>query len=196
MTTKIGVYDSRFQLGDDGPKTSITLSDAFSVTLGADNADVDLDLGAIEPTSVDTGSGAITTTGTVSAGTVTGGSGGISSTGTIAGAVVTPTKLTLAATSTLTIATGAVTATKSYHKIDTEGAGASDDLDTINGGAVGEFLVLQSVADARDVVVKHGTGNIFLASGADVTLGDSDDRILLISDGTNWLGIASSINHS
>src|SRR4030042_188506 len=61
----------------------------------------------------------------------------------------------------LTISSGAVTVTQNFHKIDTEGASASDDLDTINGNTDGFFVVLRNTADARNVVIKHDTGNIY-----------------------------------
>lgn len=186
MSTVIGLYDTRFQLADVGPKSTITLSSAFAVTPGADNLDCDLDLGAITPDSIDTGSGNITTTGTVAGGTGT-------FTGTVTGGTVTPTKLTMAAVSTLTIATGAVTATKSYHKIDTEAAAASDDLDTINGGAAGELLILLAANGAHTVVAKNGTGNLLLA-GSDFSMDNADDRLVLISDGTNWLELCRANN--
>jgi len=70
----------------------------------------------------------------------------------------------------LTISGGAVTVTQNYHKIDTEGDAASDDLDTINGNSAGLFIVLRIVADARNVVIKHNTGNILCAGAADITL--------------------------
>ena len=43
----------------------------------------------------------------------------------------------------LTINAGAITITKSYHKIETEGAAASDDLVTIAGVAEGRIIHLR-----------------------------------------------------
>ncbi len=65
--------------------------------------------------------------------------------------------------------------------IDTEAAAASDDLDTItNTYAVeGQIVILRTTSDARDVVVKHGTGNILLVGAADYTLGTRRSRIEL-----------------
>lgn len=70
----------------------------------------------------------------------------------------------------LTIATGAVTVTQNFHKIDTESGAASDDLDTINGGTAGLFVIFRLNNAAHDVVFKHGTGNISCVGGADITL--------------------------
>lgn len=97
-----------------------------------------------------------------------------------------------AAGTTKTIATGAITVTKSYHTVDTEAAAATDDLDTINGGSEGVTLVLRAANSARTVVVKDGTGNLRLAG--DCSLDNAEDTITLIFDGTNWLEVARSNN--
>jgi hypothetical protein len=93
---------------------------------------------------------------------------------------------------TLTIATGAVTATKSFHRIDTEAAAATDNLDTISGGAEGDTLVLMSAASSRDVVVKDGTGNLKLAG--DFTLATAWDTISLIYSSGFWAETSRSTN--
>jgi hypothetical protein len=85
----------------------------------------------------------------------------------------------------LTIASGAITATRGFHILDTEAAAASDDLDTINGGGDGMRLVLRAANDARTVVVKNGTGNIRCES--DRSLDNRLDTMELIYDST--LGI-------
>jgi hypothetical protein len=66
----------------------------------------------------------------------------------------------LKAATTLTIATGAITVTQGLHKIDTEASAATDDLDTINGGAEGIVFWARIVNNGRNVVIKHQTGNI------------------------------------
>lgn len=91
--------------------------------------------------------------------------------------------------SNLTIASGVITASYEYHKVDTEAGAASDDLDTINGIFGGQKIVLSTVDTGRDVVVKHLTGNIRTASGSDVTLGTPNEAIELIYDGNVWLQI-------
>lgn len=95
---------------------------------------------------------------------------------------------------TLTIASGAITATTSFHKIDTEGAASSDDLDTINGGLDGYRLVIRPNADARTIVVKDGTGNIHC--NGDFTMDSEQDAMELIYD-TNlsaWMELSRSDN--
>jgi len=94
----------------------------------------------------------------------------------------------------LTIASGSITPINMYHSVDTESDAASDDLDTITatGGAdiEGCILILKSANSARDVVIKHGTGNIILNGAADRTLGTINDRIMLQYDGTNWVELS------
>ena len=93
---------------------------------------------------------------------------------------------------TLTIASGAVAATTSFHAIDTESAGASDDLDTITGGQTGQVLYIHAANGARDVVAKDGTGNLKLAG--DFTMNNTEDVLTLIYDGANWLELSRSDN--
>jgi hypothetical protein len=70
----------------------------------------------------------------------------------------------------LTIATGAITVTQSHHRVDTESAAASDDLDTISGGNTGDVLFLSPENAARVTTIKHGTGNINSPFGTDTAL--------------------------
>lgn len=97
-------------------------------------------------------------------------------------------------TSELTIATGAVTITATYHTIDTESDDASDDLDTISGGTDGKWLIIRPVASARSVVAKDGTGNLALAG--DFTMDNEEDTLLLIYDDalSLWLELSRSSN--
>jgi hypothetical protein len=88
-------------------------------------------------------------------------------------------------------AAGAVTVTQMRHKVDTFENAASDDLVTLNGGTTVDMVVLRAEADARTIVVKHGTGNIWLQGKADISLDDLEDGILLFWDSTNskWFDI-------
>lgn len=83
---------------------------------------------------------------------------------------------------TLTITAGviAVTNVGSSYLIDTEGAAASDDLDTINGGNDGEIIYIGNVADARNIVLKHNAGNIFNPNLSDITIDVATDLIELV----------------
>lgn len=97
--------------------------------------------------------------------------------------------------SELTIASGVITVGRhSFYRVDTESDGATDDLDTINGGRVGQIVVFSSVTAARDVTFKDMTGNLQLAG--DFTLSVVADRIVLIYDShlTQWYELSRSDN--
>src|SRR3989339_476053 len=78
--------------------------------------------------------------------------------------------------------------------VDTEGATATDNLDTINGGTTGDIIILRSVNSTRDVVLKHGTGNLRLDGSADKTLDTPSDTITLLRSGNFWLQTSFSNN--
>jgi hypothetical protein len=92
---------------------------------------------------------------------------------------------------TLTIASGVVAITNvgSSYLIDTEGAAATDDLDTINGGNDGQIIFIRNIADARNVILKHNTGNIFNPNLSDITIDVASDTIQLIYSSTlgQWI---------
>lgn len=96
--------------------------------------------------------------------------------------------------SELTIASGAITPTRTAHTVDTESDASTDDLDTITATNVGTgaFLILRAENGGRTVVVKNGTGNIILTGGTDYSLDDASRTITLYYDGTNWLEITRS----
>lgn len=89
----------------------------------------------------------------------------------------------------LTVATGAVTATRMSHTVDTESDAATDDLDTISGNAPGRFLLLKAQDVARVVTVKHGTGNLTLTGAADFALNEAADQILLLGTSSGWVEV-------
>jgi hypothetical protein len=92
--------------------------------------------------------------------------------------------------STLTISSGVITVTGNYHKVDTQSSAASDDLDTVNTGATGLVVFLQSVNDGRNVVIKHATGNIYCVGGKDITLDTNYEIAVLVYDAGNTRWIA------
>ncbi|RVN85099.1 hypothetical protein [Sinorhizobium meliloti] len=92
-------------------------------------------------------------------------------------------------TSTLTIASGVLTLTGTragLYVIDTEGAAAADDLDTITDADAfdGDTIVLKTSSSNRDVTIKNGTGNI--NAGADRVLNSGSDQIMLMYFGGTW----------
>ena len=94
-----------------------------------------------------------------------------------------------------TISGGAITYTGAYMVIDTEGAAASDDLDTINGGN-GDILIIRQADPTRNITIKHLTGNIATATNTDLSFVDSNDSITLQYSSINsvWNEISRSIN--
>ncbi len=92
----------------------------------------------------------------------------------------------------LTVAAGVVTATQTYHQIDTQDNDTTDDLDTINGGTEGDLLILKSANSSRDTTLKDGSGNMNLVG--DFILTSVHDRITLLFDGTTWKEISRSNN--
>jgi len=100
--------------------------------------------------------------------------------------------LNLGTPSVLTISSGEITVTKSFHFIATEGGAASDDLTTINGGSEGDILVLCANDNTETVVVKDNATTLLLAG--DCTLDHGYDSLTLINRSTNWLELSRSLN--
>lgn len=101
-------------------------------------------------------------------------------------------KFVLEDRSELTISSGVITVTRSYHEVDTEGDAANDDLDTINGGTTGMICTFKSAASGRDINFKDATGNIRLPSLR--ALNHTQDTITLIYDGAGWNELCFSDN--
>lgn len=95
--------------------------------------------------------------------------------------------------SVVAISGGVITVTESYHRVDTEANAAADDLDTINGGNVGDILVLQTVVHTRDVTFKDGTGNLQLA-GDFIATTPQDTLTLIRSSVSTWSELSRSNN--
>lgn len=79
-----------------------------------------------------------------------------------------------------------------YHDVDTEGDAASDDLDTINGGAIGDLLVIKPANSSRTVVAKDASGNLQLAG--DFSMDNGLDTMVLLCVGSNWVELSRSDN--
>jgi hypothetical protein len=106
--------------------------------------------------------------------------------------------LDFASVSGLTIATGSVTPTQNWHTVDTESATATDDLDTIvaTNATDGFMLFLRQSNNARDVTIKHNTGNIYCPGSVDIVLTDTTQVVAFIYDGTlsKWLAAVCPAN--
>lgn len=100
----------------------------------------------------------------------------------------------------LTIATGVVAVTKTFHTLVVEGGAGSgaDSLATATGGANGDILILKTTTSGANdqVTVSNGTGNdtFILSGGADFVMDHIDDRLILIHNGTEWVEISRSSN--
>lgn len=102
--------------------------------------------------------------------------------------------LRLTGASTLTIASGVITATNNYHKVDTESAASNDILDTINGGADGYVLILVLSSSSHTVTIGHNTGNILCIGSRSITLQNDSDYAILIYSGalSKWRCMSSA----
>lgn len=96
------------------------------------------------------------------------------------------------------ISTGVITIQRGYNIVDTEGAAATDNLDTIaigamaSGPAIGEgsIIVLQPASASRIVTARSGVGNLSLAG--DFVFSSTDHRLTLMYYGSDWVEIARS----
>ena len=99
--------------------------------------------------------------------------------------------------SPVTIAGDAFTATNQFHWLAPE-SGVTDDLKTINGGNVGQLLLIAPQTPYLSIKVYDeggGSGNIQLAIpgfGSTVTLASSKEWLMLFYDGNMWYEIARS----
>lgn len=96
-----------------------------------------------------------------------------------------------------TVSSGSVAFNASVLRLDTEAQVSVDDLDNITGGTTdGQrvFLVLRD--PAREVVLKHGTGNLQLQEDTDFTLSDVRIGAVLEYNATdsNWHSTAYILN--
>ena len=87
-------------------------------------------------------------------------------------------------------------------------SGTFTDGETITGGTssatgtldirvpsyTGTVLILSITDDARNVVVKNGTGNIYTHDGNDLTLDTTKDFLVLAVDGTDWREVSRSLS--
>jgi hypothetical protein len=94
------------------------------------------------------------------------------------------TNLTLSDGAEQTISSGVITApTATRFPIDTESGASSDELDTINGGADGRVIFIRPAHINRDIVLKHGTGNIVTPDAVDIALDSFYPVVILVYDG-------------
>lgn len=82
--------------------------------------------------------------------------------------------------------------------IDTEAAAASDDLDGITGGTIGDILIIQALNGARTVVAIHNSGSATgtekMWLGASKTLDNTPDTLVLRRNADGWCQVAFNDN--
>jgi len=98
-------------------------------------------------------------------------------------------KLNLGPVSQLTVVSGAVTITRSYHSIF---SAANVNLTTINGGEEGDILVIRGAATSGTISVRDNTVNLRLAGN--FSLSDATDTMVMLFDGANWIELCRSNN--
>lgn len=84
----------------------------------------------------------------------------------------------------VTISAGSITPTSTCVVVDTEGAAATDDLDTITapGPTNPTLLVLRTLSSTRDVTIRHlggGTGNIRMKDMTNFAVANTSSRVVL-----------------
>lgn len=105
--------------------------------------------------------------------------------------------LALKEADTLTISSGVITATQEYHVIAAE-TGTTDTVDTISLGYTNLSVkgntyrpCLRLIADSGDTItLAHGTGNLVLPDGSDITLND-DAFVWLLWRGSAWYAMGT-----
>ena len=101
-------------------------------------------------------------------------------------------KTVLSKGSNLTIASGVITVTDSFHLVNTEGAASTDDLTTINSSTAatpGQVLALMAADDGDTVVVKNSSSIVL---GGDISLLNDTDLLQLMWTGSKWVILAKS----
>ncbi len=92
---------------------------------------------------------------------------------------------------TLTISGGLISVKRIYHKVETEGGAASDDLIWLSGAAAQQFIILTLFDAAHVVTVKEG-GNLKLDGGRDFVMDDLADAIMFFRVGASYLELSRS----
>lgn len=91
----------------------------------------------------------------------------------------------------LTIDTGKITITHSFHTVDTESDASSDNLDQILGGRNGQILILKPANDGRTVVIRSDERNIYTSGNTSFSMDDAHDTAVLMYHGSYWYLILS-----
>jgi len=98
----------------------------------------------------------------------------------------------------LTIASGSITTTQTFHRVDTQADASSDDLDNITIPATGDnqFRLLRIEDDSRNVRIRHGFGNIYCLGGQAITLDTTNDIAVVMYDTSQSHWIAYGVTQA
>jgi len=100
-------------------------------------------------------------------------------------------RISFGAASSVTISSGSITIpdNSSYVTVAGEG-GTSDTLTDINGGEVGDHLVIQP---ENQITIADNVGNIRTDGGSDITIADGADKVVLFHDNFGlWIVLSVS----
>ncbi len=106
------------------------------------------------------------------------------------GDVILKGRLNLDAGSALTISSNAVTVIRTRHSLTV--SGASDTLNTINGGVSGDILYLTGTA-GKTITVADGAGNI--ECNTNRTIDGTNDWMTLMYDGSKWQMLSIALDN-
>ena len=93
----------------------------------------------------------------------------------------------------LTISSGVITATQTFHLVDTENDDATDDLNAIFGGSEGQVLIIGAANAYRTTVVRHNNGNINLHGKANISLIGLYDSLMLVFRDVGWVDVGGAV---
>lgn len=97
------------------------------------------------------------------------------------------------APTTLILSANAITITQLWHRVSATGTLAQRSVRTINGGVVGQLLILEAdPASPDDPVIDDNAGNI--RSAGDFVISSVKHKIGFIYDGTEWCELFRSYN--
>lgn len=92
--------------------------------------------------------------------------------------------------STLASDTLALSTDKAVYPVQPE-TGTADNLATIStsGARNGSVVVVRNYSNSNTITIKHGTGNVYLADGADYAINNTGDYIAFTLRSTSWYEI-------
>ncbi len=90
-------------------------------------------------------------------------------------------------TGELTIASGSIAVTGTYHTLDTESDASTDNLDDASGGVAGDKLKLQSANSNRDPTIVDGSGSDTFDCAGNFTLSTGSDIIQCFYFSARWI---------